>query len=115
MASKNFRDDPVMKFISIPSIPQKKVSDLQPSPPAESPTETVPAAAAMESPSIEPRQKKKAACPPAPANKNNPKGRRVQLLFRDQLYNDVKRAADAANLSVNEWIHRTLENVLYER
>lgn len=37
------------------------------------------------------------------------KSKRVQLLFKPSLYKAVKEQADLAGLSVNEYIHQTLE------
>lgn len=57
--------------------------------------------------------------PPAPAPKARPlpaetKSRRVQLVVQPSLYERVKDRAAAQGLSVNEYIHRVLEQAAGE-
>lgn len=42
------------------------------------------------------------------------KTRRLQLVLRPSLYDKVKKKAEKANLSVNEFIHRVLEKAIKE-
>lgn len=55
------------------------------------------------------------AAPEAPAARPQPtqtaevKSRRVQLVFQPSLYKRVKKAAKAAGLSVNEYVHQILD------
>ena len=40
------------------------------------------------------------------------KSKRVQLLMQPSLFTQVKALADQAGISLNEYIHRTLENIV---
>lgn len=40
------------------------------------------------------------------------KSKRVQLLMQPSLFAQVKALADQAGISLNEYIHRTLENIV---
>lgn len=83
MPKKSFKDNPALQFISETDTALQKIS------------ETMPAAAPQ-------------------GYKVNPlyietKSKRLQLVMQPSLYERVKAAADNEKLSVNEFIHRTLD------
>ena len=95
MAKKSFKDNPALQFISNPE-----------------PEETTPA---EREPVRMPRPTEK---PPA-GYKLNPlyvetKSRRLQLVVQPSLYSKVKAGADAAGLSVNEFVHQILDDATRE-
>ena len=49
------------------------------------------------------------AARPQPTQTAEVKSRRVQLVFQPSLYKRVKKAAKAAGLSVNEYVHQILD------
>lgn len=90
MAKKTFKDNPALQFIS------------QPEPAADpTPEEIAKKLGVPEGYRINPRYIEK-------------KSRRLQLVFQPSLYERVKAAADAAGLSVNEYIHEVLDKATRE-
>lgn len=94
MAKKSFKGNPALMFITTPE--------------PEEPEEP------------ERKEASRTAPEPPPAGyKVNPlyietKSRRLQLVLQPSLYKRVKAKAGAAGLSVNEYIHRILEDATRE-
>ena len=116
-AKKSFTDaiNPAMQFITPPQ--------------AEAPTEATeaPAAPRPSGPSAKAKAKAKAKKQPSgPRRSSAPEGykpnpayietksRRLQLLMQPSLHDRIKARAAAEGLSVNEYIHKTLEEVIGE-
>lgn len=88
--SKSFKDNPALQFISTP----------------ETETEA-------------PEQATAPAEKPPTGYKVNPlyvetKSRRLQLVLQPSLYDRIKRAAEQSGLSVNEYVHRVLDEATRE-
>ena len=115
-AKKSFADaiiNPAMQFITPPQ--------------AEAPTEATegPAAPRPSGPSAKSKAKAKKQ-PSGPRRSSAPEGykpnpayietksRRLQLLMQPSLHDRIKARAAAEGLSVNEYIHKTLEEVIGE-
>lgn len=97
---KSFIDNPALQFISTAGEEEAKADGLDPT----TPQPTTPP--------------KPAGKPPA-GYKRNPlyvetKSRRLQLVLQPSLYDRVKAGAVAAGLSVNEYVHKILENATRE-
>lgn len=94
MAKKSFKDNPAMQFISAPEA----------EPQTDRPT-----------PETLPRLTGK----PPKGYKANPlyvevKSRRVQLVLQPSLYERVKKRAEGAGLSFNEFVHQILDDATRE-
>ena len=94
MAKKSFKDNPAMQFISVPATETH----------TEQPTPETP-----------PRLTGK----PPKGYKANPlyvevKSRRVQLVLQPSLYERVKKRAEGAGLSFNEFVHQILDDATRE-
>lgn len=88
MSKKTFKDNPALQFITEPEEKPEQNSNQE----------------AQTQPSMKPPK----------GYKLNPmyvevKSRRLQLALQPSLYKRVKAAADMYGLSVNEYIHRTLD------
>lgn len=96
MAKKSFKDNPALQFIS----------DTEPEAKEQKPIEKE-----------EPVQNEWASIPKG--YKLNPqyvevKSRRLQLVLQPSLYKRVKKQAKAHKLSVNEYVHRVLDQATRE-
>lgn len=94
MAKKSFKDNPAMQFISAPEAEQ---------PPDRPTPETLPRLTGK----------------PPKGYKANPlyvevKSRRVQLVLQPSLYERVKKRAEGAGLSFNEFVHQILDDATRE-
>ena len=94
---KSFKDNPALQFISEPQ--QEEPVEQQ------KPQENKPIAKSNEK--------------PPEGYKLNPlyvetKSRRMQLVLQPSLYERVKKGANAAGLSVNEYVHQILDNATRE-
>ena len=93
MEKKTFKDNPALQFISTPA-----EEEQQPAPQDQS----------------EPIRKVSTSIPVPAGYKLNPlfvetKTKRLQLVLQPSLYDRVKARATAEGVSVNEFIHRTLD------
>lgn len=91
MATKSFKDNPALQFISTAEPEEGRQEGWEPMP-----------------------QTSSTGKPPV-GYKVNPlyvetKSRRLQLVLQPSLYERVKAGATAAGLSVNEYVHQILDN-----
>lgn len=105
MAKKTFKDNPALQFISTPT-EETQEDDYKTG-------EEIAKGMATVTLALEEAELKKAKKPPK-GFKLNPlyvetKSKRLQLVIQPSLYSRVKKRAEEQGLSVNEYIHRTLD------
>lgn len=95
MATKSFRDNPALQFISVVKSEEAQQEEMEPI-----------------------SQTNSIGKPPEGYKLNRlyveTKSRRLQLVLQPSLYERVKTAAIAAGLSVNEYVHQILSNATRE-
>ncbi len=110
MAKKSFiNDNPALRFITEAETPEEQ--------PAPQPTPQPQPKANLKAPSRPASRSTAKTKNDEPKYKLNPayietKSRRVQLVMQPSLYNSIKEAAIKEDISVNEFIHKTLEDAL---
>ena len=105
MAKKSFiNDNPALRFITEAEQPEEQETRPAPKQTVKAPTRS-PSRSTSKAKNDEPRYK-------LDPKYIETKSRRVQLVMQPSLYNKIKQAASKQDISVNEFIHKTLEDAL---
>ena len=105
MAKKSFiNDNPALRFITEAEQPEEQETKPAPKQTVKAPTRS-PSRSTSKTKNDEPRYK-------LDPKYIETKSRRVQLVMQPSLYNKIKQAASKQDISVNEFIHKTLEDAL---